>query len=191
MRVFWEHGYEGTSLSHLTEAMGISAPSLYAAFGSKEQLFCEAVELYEATEGKRTSAAFDAPTARQTVETMLRTNAAAYTDPATPSGCMIVLAATAGTTGSKGVRDFLASQRRASELALRRRLRRAVGDGELAPGTDVTALAAFYTTVLQGLSIQARDGAPRRDLEAIVDRALSAWPAPADSAAVEVGATAR
>jgi AcrR family transcriptional regulator len=176
MTVFWQHGYEGTSISHLTEAMGISAPSLYAAFGSKESLFYEAVELYEATEGRNTNDAFDAPTAREAVEAMLRNNVEAYTDPATPPGCMLVLAATTGTTGTQGVRDFLAEQRKRSERELRGRLRRAVREGELSRDTDVRAVAAFYTTVLQGLSIQARDGAPRSSLNAIVDSALSAWP---------------
>jgi AcrR family transcriptional regulator len=176
MLVFWKHGYEGTSISHLTEAMAINAPSLYAAFGSKEQLFCEAVELYESTEGRYTYGAFEAPTAREAVEAMLRNNVAAYTDPATPPGCMLVLAATSGTTGNQGVRDFLAKKRRESELSLRRRLRKGVKDGDLPAHVDVEMLAGFYTTVLQGLSIQARDGAPRRSLEAVVDNALAVWP---------------
>ena len=107
---------------------------------------------------------------------MLRNNVDAYTDPTTPPGCMLVLAATTGTTGTQGVRDFLAAQRRESERALRRRLRKGVREGELTPDTDVDAMAAFYTTVLQGLSIRARDGAPRHSLEAVVDNALSAWP---------------
>lgn len=176
MVAFWQHGYEGTSMSALTDTMGISAPSLYAAFGSKESLFYEAVELYEATEGEHTNNALEAATAREAIEAMLRNNVEAYTDPATPPGCMLVLAATTGTTGSRGVRDFLAVRRRRSELALRRRLRRAIKEGDLSPDTDVENLAAFYTTVLQGLSIQARDGARRPGLDAIVDSALAAWP---------------
>jgi AcrR family transcriptional regulator len=175
MEVFWRHGYEGTSLSQLTTAMGISAPSLYAAFGSKETLFREAVELYEASEGALALGALEAPTAREAVESMLRGNVADYTDPGKPPGCMIVLAATTGTVGNEGVRDFLAGQRRAGEEALRRRLQRGVDDGDLPPGTDAAALAAFVTTVQQGLSIQARDGAPRATLDAIVDQALAVW----------------
>jgi AcrR family transcriptional regulator len=177
MEAFWRHGYEGTSLSHLTDAMGINAPSLYAAFGSKEQLFREAVELYEATEGAPALGALDAPTAREAVERMLRGNVADYTDPAKPPGCMIVLAATTGTVGNEGVRDFLAEQRRTGEEGLRRRLQQGVDDGDLPSGTDVAALAAFVTTLQQGLSIQARDGAPRRTLDAIVDHALAVWDA--------------
>jgi AcrR family transcriptional regulator len=175
MEVFWRHGYEGTSLSQLTEAMGINAPSLYAAFGSKEELFREAVELYEATEGALASRALEAPTAREAVERMLRRNVADYSDPAKPPGCMIVLAATTGTIGNQGVRDFLARLRSAGEDALQDRLRRAVDDGELPPGTDVAALAAFVTTIQQGLSIHARDGADRSTLDAVADHALTVW----------------
>jgi hypothetical protein len=98
-----------------------------------------------------------------------------YTDPSKPPGCMIVLAATIGTVGNEGVRDFLAEKRRIGEDLLRRRLQRGVEEGDLEPGTDVAALAAFVTTVQQGLSIQARDGAPRATLEAIVDHALVVW----------------
>lgn len=177
MVVFWQQGYEGTSLSELTTAMGINSPSLYAAFGSKEALFREAVELYEATEGALAAGALDAPTAREAVEGMLRGNVADYADPSTPPGCMIVLAATTGTVGNAGVRDFLAEQRRASEDALRRRLQRGVDDGDLPAGTDVGTLAAFVTTVQQGLSIQARDGASRETLDAVVDHALAVWDA--------------
>jgi AcrR family transcriptional regulator len=175
MEVFWRQGYEGTSLTQLTEAMGINAPSLYAAFGSKEALFREAVELYEATEGALANGALEAPTAREAVERMLRGNVADYTDHDKPPGCMVVLAATTGTVGNEGVRDFLAEQRRAGEASVRRRLQRGVDDGDLPPDTDVTALAAFITTVQQGLSIQARDGASRATLDTIVDQALAVW----------------
>lgn len=177
MEVFWRHGYEGTSLSQLTTAMGINAPSLYAAFGSKETLFREAVELYDATEGPQVDGVLDAPTAREAVERMLRGNVADYTDPSNPPGCMIVLAATTGTVGNEGVRDFLAELRRAGEEDVRRRLERGVAEGDLPPGTDVGTLAAFVVTVQQGLSIQARDGASRATLDAIVDHALAVWDA--------------
>lgn len=94
LRVFWEHGYQGASMTALTSAMGIKSPSLYAAYGSKEELFREALALYAATEGSYTRRALDEqPTARASVEAALRDNAAAYTDPATPRGCLVILAA--------------------------------------------------------------------------------------------------
>lgn len=176
MEVFWQRGYEGASLGDLTAAMGINRPSLYAAFGCKEALFREAVALYDAVEGASTERALnEQPTSRAAVEAMLRDNADAYVASGNPPGCMIVLSALLGTQENQAVRDFLAQSRRRGQDALRRRLERSVAEGELPAGTDVGAVAAFYTTVLQGLSIQARDGASRAALRAIVDGALAAW----------------
>ncbi|WP_437655851.1 TetR/AcrR family transcriptional regulator [Sorangium sp. So ce1182] len=178
MEVFWERGYEGTSLSDLTAAMGINSPSLYAAFGCKESLFREAVSLYNEVEGAAVARAMrEEPTARRAVEAMLRGNAEAYVSPGKPSGCMIVLAATLGTQESEAVRSHLAEVRRGALVELQRRLDRGVAEGDLPAGTDTAALAAFYTTVLQGLSIQARDGASREALLAVVDCAMAAWDA--------------
>jgi AcrR family transcriptional regulator len=176
METFWQHGYEATSMTDLTAAMGISSPSLYAAFGSKEQLFREAVALYDATEGEPTTRALvEEPTAYAAVAAVLRHNARAYAHDGHPAGCMIVLSAMNCSPSASGAHDHLAERRRQGVDALRTRLEQGVRAGELAPGTDTATVAAFYTAVLQGMSVQARDGAGRAELARIADRALAAW----------------
>ena len=176
MEVFWERGYEGTSLSDLTEAMGIERPSLYAAFGCKEALFREAVDLYNETEGIPAQRVLEtAPTARQAIEAMLRDYATTYTQAGKPPGCMIVLSALLGTPQNKEVRDHLARHRRQSRIALKARIARGMVEGDVPQTADPERIGGFYATLLEGLSIQARDGASRHDLEAIIDGAMAAW----------------
>ncbi|WP_097867655.1 TetR/AcrR family transcriptional regulator [Streptomyces sp. rh34] len=176
METFWEFGYEGTKLTDLTAAMGINSASLYNTFGSKEQLFHEAVALYDRTAGSATNRALrEAPTARAAVEAMLRGNIDAFTDPETPSGCMIVLSATNCSHQNREVAEHLARWRRTSVAELEKRLDRAVAEGELARGTDVRAIAAFYATLLHGLSIEARDGVSLERLRSTVDHAVNLW----------------
>ncbi len=175
MRTFWERGYQATSMTDLTSAMGIGSPSLYAAFGSKEALFQEAVHHYENTEGIAEQAFRAAPTARDAVDGLLRHNALTYTDPTKPAGCLIVLGATNCTDESAGARAFLAERRRNQLAELRSRIARSVAEGDVPAGTDVAGVAEFYIAVLYGLSIQARDGATQQQLLAVVDHAMAAW----------------
>ncbi|WGP09924.1 TetR/AcrR family transcriptional regulator [Streptomyces sp. SH5] len=176
MEVFWELGYEGTKLTDLTGAMNINSASLYNTFGSKEQLFREAVELYGSTTGSATARALrEEPTARAAVEAMLRGNIDIFADTGTPTGCMIVLAAANCAHQNRGVAEHLAGHRRRTVAELEGRLERAVTEGELAPGTDVRAVAGFYATILYGLSIEARDGVPVERLRSTVDQAVGLW----------------
>lgn len=182
MEVFWEHGYEGASMAELTRAMGINSPSLYATFGSKEQLFKSAVELYGAGVGAVTFAALEGkPTARDAVAAMLFDNVTAFTEPGHPRGCMVVLAANNCTPQNESVRRYLAGLRARVLSAVKRRLDEGVRAGELPAGTDTAALALFYVTVHSGLSIQARDGHSRKRLRAAAETAMSAWDALANS----------
>jgi AcrR family transcriptional regulator len=176
MEVFWAKGYDGASLSDLTAAMAINAPSLYAAFGSKEALFREAVALYGATEGVEIwTAVPEAPTASEAIERFLRASALSFTRADQPNGCLIVLGALLANGGNTNVCRDLRQQRAGNVAALRDRLERAIAEGELAKDFDCEAAATFYATVQQGMSIQARDGASRATLLAIAACAMVAW----------------
>ncbi|MCU7730682.1 TetR/AcrR family transcriptional regulator [Actinoplanes sp. KI2] len=175
--LFWERGYEGTSLSDLADAMGIASASIYACFGSKEQLFRKVMARYATTSGEPPRRALrDQPTARAAIHAMLRATADQITGPDTPHYCMLILAAPTGAVENHAIREFLADRRRDQHTTIRDRLVRGVADGDLTmPAATVDAVARYYTTVMQGLSIQARDGATRADLEAVITCAMAAW----------------
>ncbi|MEV5841976.1 TetR/AcrR family transcriptional regulator [Streptomyces sp. NPDC051985] len=180
MLVFWERGYATTSTTDLSAAMGINPPSLYAAFKNKEELFREAIGLYERTESQASRREMDAAaTARDAVAALLHTSADRFTMQDRPRGCMIVLAATNCTEDHESVRDFALRCRARTKDMIKERLDGARDAGELAPDTDTDRIAAFYATFLNGLSIQARDGAERAQLHELVDMAMGAWNAPA------------
>ncbi|MFL6113140.1 MAG: TetR/AcrR family transcriptional regulator [Catenulispora sp.] len=173
---FWRHGYEATSIATLTKAMGINPPSLYAAFGDKRKLFTEAVSRYAETYGGYGTRAFELPTARESVEHMLHTIAADYTDPAHPPGCLVIHGAVKTTEASEDVKQELRSYREGTKRAIIDKIATDLAKGLLPPHTDAEALGTFYAAVIQGMSTQAVDGATRGDLERLADVALSAWP---------------
>ncbi len=176
IEVFWRKGYEGTSICDLTEAMGINPPSLYSAFGDKEHLFLEAIESYQKARGDSCPYG-DEPTARGAVERLLTYMATELTAACHPRGCMMAMAAATATSSSPELQAALAERRAASRECLRARIKRGIADGDVPAGTDAGALADFYSTVLNGMSHQARDGASRRNLLATVETAMRAWPA--------------
>ena len=177
LRAFWERGYEGATLEHLQDAMGgISPPSFYNAFGSKEALFKEAVDRYVAIVGDPTVRALEkARTARNGIAAMLRLTAEALSAPGKPHGCLLVLGATNCAPASKGAQDYVHALRQQAPAVLERRLARAAAEGEISANVDIGAVAAFYATVIHGLGVRAGDGASRRDLMSAVDGAMAAW----------------
>jgi AcrR family transcriptional regulator len=183
MQVFWTLGYEAASMAELRSAMGITQASLYAAFGSKEKLFREAVDLYRKTAGTTTARALEEkPTARESIETMLRDAVKSFTTAGRPAGCLVVLGTMNCSPESKPVKDHLLAFRLHTPRAIAERIRRGQREGDVPANAPAGALAAYYTTVLHGLSIQARDGASRSILSSVVDCAMSVWEQMAGSA---------
>lgn len=176
MRVFWEKGFEGASLSDLTEAMGINRPSLYAAFGNKQQLFRKALERYSKGPAASNAAALRLPTAREVVAAILHGNIDLLTCEANPRGCMVVQSALVCGEEGEAVSRELAEKRRATETALRQRLKKAVAEGDLPEASDPAELARFVMTLAYGLSVQATSGAKSEELHRVADMALRAWP---------------
>ncbi|NVI92463.1 TetR/AcrR family transcriptional regulator [Actinomadura sp. BRA 177] len=177
--VFWERGYEGTSISDLARAMGIASASIYACFGSKEDLFRKVMALYGATSGEPPRRALrEQPTARAAIEAMLRATADQITRPDAPHYCMLILAAPTGAVENHAIREFLAGIRRDMRTEIEDRLARGVTEGDLSePPGGVDGVARYYSTVVQGLSIQARDGATRAELETVITYSMAAWDA--------------
>ena len=173
---FWRTGFETTSVADLTEAMGVTAPSLYAAFGNKENLFLECLRRYATPGPKRTSELIcEAPSAREAAHELLQTSALWFTQPGSPAGCMIASAASSGSDASRQVRAALKKVRKEIETALQRRIEVDIRSGKLPTSADAHALATMTVALIQGMSTLARDGASRTDLLALVRAAMPAW----------------
>lgn len=156
--------------------MGVTAPSLYAAFGDKKRLFLEAARRYAGDPEATAEAIAGAATAYDAARAMLTGAAIAYTGKATPSGCLLASATASGSAASREVQVAIADIRRSIAAQLRARIEREIAAGALPPATDASALAGLVMTLAQGLSVLARDGTPRASLMAIVDTGLKAWP---------------
>jgi AcrR family transcriptional regulator len=175
LSVFWEKGYEGTSLSDLTKAIGINRPSLYAAFGNKESLFRKALDRYEKTVAFVLDA-INEPTARRFAERLLHSAADMVTNPHNPPGCLTVRGALASGEEADPIRLELALRRSEGEASIRKRLDRAKREGDLPPHANPADLARYLATVYQGMSVQAAGGATREQLRRVAKIALRAWP---------------
>ena len=176
VRVFWEKGYEGASLTDLTSAMGITRTSMYAAFGNKEELFRAALERYTQGPASYAARALREPTARQVATAFLDGSVRTTTRPECPSGCLGVQASLAAGDSAVHARDALIAWRNEGTEQLHERFRRAVDEGDLPPETDPGLLARYVMTVANGIAVQAASGATREDLQRVADVALRSWP---------------
>jgi AcrR family transcriptional regulator len=178
VQAFWRHGYEETTVAELTQAMGITPPSLYAAFGDKEQLFREAAGCYSERTCTALALALDRPTAHEGIAELMAVTARAHTDSATPPGCFVL------------TEPRLGRQREDLGELIAARVRRGLEDGDVPAGTDPTQLSSFLLAVLTGMSSRARDGASAEEISAIATLALAAvpmGPVPSDAEPLTAG----
>lgn len=177
LHVFWQKGYEGASLPDLTEAMGINRPSLYAAFGNKEELFRKALDRYTEQSKKRLEEMLTEKSVRKAVEKLLYGVADGSACPKSPKGCLLVQGALSCGDEAQSIKQELATRRAATETALRRRFERALAEGDLPPTASASDLARFISTVIQGMAVQSSGGASVDDLRGVAQWALAAFPA--------------
>jgi AcrR family transcriptional regulator len=174
--LFWRKGYEGTSVSDLTGALGITRPSLYAAFGNKETLFRLALDRYEAKAGAYRIKALNAPTAYAVARQLLEGAADLHGDETNPVGCLGVHGALACGDEADVIRRLLISRRAAGEDAIRQRLKRAKAEGDLPADSDPADLARYLSIVIHGMTVQSVGGASRKELRSVAEIALKQWP---------------
>ncbi len=183
MKIFWQKGYEGTSLADLTAAMGINRPSLYAAYGNKEALFRKALDKYIKESSTFLRRSMEQPTSHAVVEHLLLSSADGVTCPDNPHGCLTVRCALASGEAADSIRLELVKRRADGESILRKRLERAQSEGDLPAESNPADLARYVMTVHQGMSVQAAGGASRSQLHRVVKTALQAWPSSASRSA--------
>lgn len=177
MRLFWRHGFEGTSVAELTDAMGITPPSLYGAFGDKRRLFREAMDRYLGGGVEAVARSINgAESARDAARDLLTAAALGDTGEDTPPGCLLASSIVSCSHAAADVREELAAIRRRIEAALRSRIERGVREGALPAATDAEMLAGHVLAVVQGMSTLAKDGAGRDKLLRIVGGAMAGWP---------------
>ena len=176
MHVFWRKGYDGTSLSDLTKAMRINAPSLYAAFGNKAALFGKVIDRYAAGPGRYVPKALEAPTARAVVEQLFEGVVGLQVAKDHPGGCLLVQGAVSAGDKTSWVRKEVMARLAKTESAIRKRLERAKSERDLPKHANPADLARYIMAVLEGIAVAGATGAKRKKLQTIAEVALRAWP---------------
>jgi AcrR family transcriptional regulator len=176
LELFWRKGYEGTSITDLTDGMGITKPSLYGTFGNKEELFRMALERYEQNYMAFFWKALEQPTARAVALDVLHGFADAQTGECNPGGCLGINAAMGCSDAAEAIQKTIIERRHVGQKALARRFERARREGDLPPDSNADDLARFLLTVSQGTAIQASSGAARDEIYRLIEIAMKSWP---------------
>ena len=176
LRVFWTKGYEGASLNDLTEAMGITRPSLYAAFGNKESLFRKALDVYEREKLEYIGRALQQPTARGVAEVLLRGAVENASGSDEPHGCLGVITSVACGEEAQSIREDVLERGKVAKRELVERFERAKTEGDLPANIEVESLTNLLYAIVQGVCLQAGSGATRDELNRLVDTGLAMWP---------------
>ena len=179
MQLFWQHGYDSTSLALLKAQLGggISAPSFYAAFGSKEALFDECVQRYLESFAQVTQCLWDENLPpRQAIETALRQSARMQCEDGHPKGCMVTLGVmSAPSPENVRVVEALTQSRARTRAGILACVKRGMSAGELPANTVAPALATVFDSFLQGISILARDDTSIEVIDAAITQVLMTW----------------
>lgn len=178
LHVFWAKGYDGASMTDLTEAMGITKPSLYAAFGNKEALFHKALDLYEQEKLEYGRAALEQPTARKVAEYYLRNAIEIHGGTSDPKGCMGLISSLACSPEAESIKADVVRRRASSQRLLVERFERAKAEGDIPAHVDAEGLTSVLYALLQGITVQAGAGATHAELERLVDTSMTLWPSP-------------
>lgn len=176
LKLFWQHGYEGTSTAMLAKEIGVNVPSLYAAFGNKESLFLQCIDRYSELNGAMYHESFKKPTAREVARSILEGEVELVTGRGTPDGCLMVQGALVTSPESEAIRKLMAGMRGTAEKWMTQRFRRAVKEGDLPADADPAALACYLMAVNSGLAVQAKSGVAKKQLLKVVDIAMQSWP---------------
>ncbi len=174
LRVFWEKGYDGASMTDLTEAMGITRPSLYAAFGNKEELFKRALDLYQVEKLAYVGNALEAPTARGVARRLLE--GAIKNTTGECRGCLGVIASVSCGSKDSPIKQDIQGRAQAARCAMVQRMQRAIDEGDFTIPVEAEAMTRYVIAVMQGLSVQAGSGASREELQHVAEATLAIWP---------------
>ncbi|MCF8719866.1 TetR/AcrR family transcriptional regulator [Nitrospina gracilis] len=178
LHLFWRHGYEGTSIALLAEAIGVNPPSLYAAFGNKEDLFLQAIERYAEVNGHIYHDALKKETVREVVESILAGEVELITRRGSPNGCLMIQGALVASPESEKICQMMAKMRGMAEGWIAKRFEQAKTEGDLPADCDCRALACYLMTLNSGLAVQAKSGVSKKQLLKVVDLILESWPVP-------------